>query len=536
MKLLPVCLLIPVLSACSVLQPNTSSPLEDPQALSAENQENQLTADESEALSLAPETEDQEPATEATEEPALVPATSWDRIVDQFELAHDPSNARMKRHMDWYVRHPRHLEQVSDRARRYLHYIVSEVQRRDIPGELALLPIVESAFDPFAYSHGRAAGVWQFIPSTGKAYGLHQDWWHDGRRDIRSATNAALDYLEYLAGRFDGDWMLALASYNSGAGTVRKAIRKNSKKGLPTDFWSLDLPKETRAYVPKLIAISYLLEHRDQFDIAWKPVEDAPYFAAVPTGGQIDLSQVAELAETDLDEIYRLNPQFNRWATHPDGPHEVLIPATQEVIYQQNLAELADDARLKWNRYVVRSGDSLISIARKHNITADVVRSANQLSSNTIYAGQQLLIPSALKSGSSYNLSLSERLNRKQSAGRSSNRSQRVDYRVKDGDSFWKIARKYDTSVSKLTGWNGMAPGDPLRVGQKLTIWTTKSNGQREEVRKVFYQVRSGDNLSTIASRFNVKVSEIERWNASKLGGRYLKPGQNLTLYVDVIR
>ncbi|WP_297532633.1 LysM peptidoglycan-binding domain-containing protein [Thalassolituus sp.] len=526
MKLLQVCLLTAVLSACSSIAPKTEPASEDNIAGIAPGQPVSDTAPTLQAEPV-PEEEFTEP---------LAPATSWDRVVRNFGLELDTSNSRVKRHMDWYIRHPRHLEQVSDRARRYLHYIASEVERREIPGELALLPVVESAFDPFAYSHGRASGVWQFIPSTGRAYGLHQDWWHDGRRDIRSATNAALNYLEYLAGRFDGDWMLALASYNSGAGTVRKAIRKNKRKGLDTDFWSLDLPKETRAYVPKLVAISYLLKHREDYDIAWRDIEDAPYFAIVPTGGQIDLSQVAELADTDLDEIYRLNPQFNRWATHPDGPHEVLIPATQEFIYRENLANLDENSRLKWQRYVVRSGDSLITIARKHNITAEVVRSANQLKSDTIYAGQQLLIPSALKAGGEYGLSLSERLTRKQNAGQTANRSQRVDYRVKNGDSFWKIARMYDTSVNKLSRWNGMAPGDPLRVGQKLTIWTTESDGQREEVRKVYYKVRSGDNLSTIGSRFNVTVSDIKRWNSSKLGGRYLKPGQNLTLYVDVIR
>ncbi|MEE3210278.1 MAG: transglycosylase SLT domain-containing protein, partial [Pseudomonadota bacterium] len=340
MKLLQVCLLTAVLSACSSIAPKNEPASEDNIAGIAPDQP---VSDTAPALQAEPVPEE-----EFTE--PLAPATSWDRVVRNFGLELDTSNSRVKRHMDWYIRHPRHLEQVSDRARRYLHYIASEVERREIPGELALLPVVESAFDPFAYSHGRASGVWQFIPSTGRAYGLHQDWWHDGRRDIRSATNAALDYLEYLAGRFDGDWMLALASYNSGAGTVRKAIRKNKRKGLDTDFWSLDLPKETRAYVPKLVAISYLLKHREDYDIAWKDIEDAPYFAIVPTGGQIDLSQVAELADTDLDEIYRLNPQFNRWATHPDGPHEVLIPATQEFIYRENLANLDENSRLKWQR------------------------------------------------------------------------------------------------------------------------------------------------------------------------------------------
>jgi len=526
MKLLQVCLLILPLSACSTLSPQNSipgTPLADDQSAVTPGDE----------IPVPDSTTDPSPEEELTPPP---PATAWDRVVQNFSLDSETMHPRVKRHMDWYIRHPRHLEKVSERAQRYLHYIAAEVERRGIPGELALLPIVESAFDPFAYSHGRASGVWQFIPSTGKAYGLNQDWWHDGRRDIRAATGAALDYLEYLSDRFDGDWMLALASYNSGAGTVRKAIRRNKKADRDTDFWNLDLPKETRAYVPKLIALSHLLKHRDEYDIAWFDIADEPYFTVAATGGQIDLSQVAELADTELDEIYRLNPQYNRWATHPDGPHEVLIPATSEQTFLNNIAQLDDSQRLRWKRYVVRSGDSLISIAKRHDLTADVVRSANDLRSDVIYAGQELMIPSALKAGDNYSLSLAERLEKKQNSGRTSSRSKKIDYFVQDGDSFWKIARMYDTSVNKLSRWNGMAPGDPLRIGQKLTIWTTDNDGKREVVRKVYYQVRSGDNLSAIASRFNVNVGDIRRWNSNKLGGRYLKPGQNLTLYVDVTR
>lgn len=525
MKLLPVCLLALLLSACaSFTSPNAVSELEPTSAGLTASALSEATSPDTAPPDIFPSVSYERP-----------PKDAWERVIRNFQLDH-PQHARVDKHRQWYVRYPNHLRKVSDRANRYLFHIIDEVERRGIPGELALLPIVESAFDPFAYSHGRASGVWQFIPSTGRAYGLQQDWWHDERRDIRDATRAALDYLEYLAGRFDGDWMLALASYNSGAGTVRRAIRKNRKAGKDTDFWSLDLPKETRDYVPKLMALAYLLEHADEFDVDWKTIPNEPYFAAVDTHGQIDLAQVAALADCEVDEIYRLNPQYNRWATHPDGPHQVLVPIEKAEQFAAALAALPDEQRVQWQRHQVTNGDSLLSLARRYQTTADVIRSVNELNGNTIYAGQTLLIPSAREGGSEYSLSVSQRLIKRQQATKPK-RSQKVEYQVQQGDSFWTIARKHDTTVSKLTRWNSMAPGDPLQIGQTLTIWSQvpKSSG-REVVRKVNYEVRKGDSLSSIGSRFKVAVRDIQRWNASRLRAKYLKPGQLLTLYVDVTR
>ena len=185
----------------------------------------------------------------------------WQRIIASYGLNHDIDNKRVQAQLNWYKKHQGYMDRIASRGERYMFYIAEQIDVRGIPGELALLPIVESAFDPFAYSHGRASGVWQFIPSTGRDFGLHQDWWQDGRRDIRASTQAALSYLEALQREFKGDWLLALAAYNTGAGNVRKAIRKNKKKGLPTDFWSLKLPRETRDYVPKLIALSQLIKY-----------------------------------------------------------------------------------------------------------------------------------------------------------------------------------------------------------------------------------------------------------------------------------
>ena len=230
-----------------------------------------------------------------------VPADLWAKLRQGFNLP-DQDNERIRVQRNWYAKHPQYMQRVTERSRRYAWHIHQELMRRNMPTEIALLPIVESAYDPFAYSHGRAAGLWQFIPATGKRFGLRQDWWYDGRRDLLDSTNAALDYLQYLNKRFKGDWLLALASYNSGEGRVARAVKKNKKKGRPTDFWSLDLPKETQGYVPKLLAISAVIQHHKTHGITLTAIPDEPYLEHVDIGSQIDLALAAELAELPRSE------------------------------------------------------------------------------------------------------------------------------------------------------------------------------------------------------------------------------------------
>ncbi|WP_372965163.1 LysM peptidoglycan-binding domain-containing protein [Marinobacter sp.] len=462
----------------------------------------------------------------------------WNRLRAGFALDHSVENQRVQSQLDWYTRNPRYIQRVVERGSRYLHHIVSETEARGLPTEFALLPVIESAFDPFAYSHGRAAGLWQFIPSTGKYFGLTQSWWHDDRRDVLSATDAALTYLERLANRFDGDYTLALAAYNSGGGTVSSAMRRNRKAGKPTDYWSLGLPKETQHYVPKLIALAKVIDNPDAYGIELPELKNEPYFEIVETGSQLDLAQAAKLASVDIDEIYLLNPSYNRWATNPDGPHRLLIPTQNAETFRKALANFPAKQRVSWQNYKVSSGDSLNSIARRFSTTAAVIRQVNKLDTDLIRIGQQLLIPSSTKGSEAYALSQPQRLERKQERKRSGNK---VRYKVQSGDTFWDIAREHRVSVREVAAWNGMAPGDPLHPGKELVIWsktrppaTTASNTRSKAmVRKVGYRVRSGDSLSAIASRFSVNVRDIASWNDLNTK-RYLQPGQSLVLYVDI--
>jgi membrane-bound lytic murein transglycosylase D len=464
-----------------------------------------------------------------------VPENLWDRIRANYKLGTPPNNKRVTSQFNWFKSHQRYLNRVSERSKRYMYFIMEQIEVRDMPAEIALLPVVESAFDPFAYSHGRASGVWQFIPSTGNIYGLKQDWWFDGRRDIRQSTIAALKFLKGLSREFKGDWMLALAAYNSGAGTVRKAIRKNKRLGKPTDFWSLALPKETKAYVPKLLALAKLVKNPEQYSISLPFIKNQPYFAVIETGSQMDLSQAAQMADIDLEEIYKLNPQYNQWATSPNGPHELLVPFEKQNLIRENLQALPASQRIKWQRYKVKSGDSLISIAKKFHTTPSALKQVNPVQGSLVRIGDKLLIPTAFKNQDSYTYSASNRLNKKQRNTRGSKGSQKINHTVQNGDSFWSLARKHNVSSGSIAKWNGMAPKDPIKPGQKLVIWSKNklTNQNREVIRKINYQVRNGDSLHRIADKFNVKVKDIKRWNQINKK-KYLQPGDELILYVDV--
>lgn len=471
----------------------------------------------------------------------------WERIRDGFQLDLTVSNPRIDVQFNWYKRNPKYIERTFTRAQRYLFHIVEQIEKHQLPMELALLPVVESAFDPFAYSHGRASGLWQFIPGTGKMFGLHQNWWMDGRRDVTASTQAAIDYLSSLNKRFDGDWMHALASYNTGSGRVRKAIRNNKKRNKPTDFWNLKLPRETRAYVPKLIAISKLVADPERYGITLPPIKNEAVFEAVTFDSQLDLAQAAQLAEINIEELYRFNPAFNQWATPPQGPHRLLLPIGQVEIFKQNLAKLPKSARVSWERYKVRSGDSLIKIAKRFHTTPKLIRQVNKLRNNTIRVKQTLLIPVSSKSHDFYDLSSGNRLSSKQKRIRAPKGTNRITHIVEAGDTFWDLSRKHKVGMRAIAKWNGMAPTDVLKPGTELLIYSkTQAQSealqtvpslpdQRQMIRKVGYKVRRGDSLSKIAGRFGVSVNQLVSWNGLNRK-KYLKPGQRLTIYVDITR
>jgi membrane-bound lytic murein transglycosylase D len=466
----------------------------------------------------------------------------WDRIRDNFAFD-DIEHRRIDTQFKWFKNHPEYINRVAARATPYMHFIVETLEAQGIPGELALLPIVESAFKPFAYSHGRASGIWQFIPSTGRIYGLKQNWWYDGRRDIYASTNASLRYLKDLAKYFKGDWMLALAAYNSGQGTVKRAIRRNKKRGLPTDFFSLQLPPETRAYVPKLLALKKLIQNPELYNLTLLPIIDEPYFKKIEISSQIDLALAAEMAGITIEELYNLNPGFNRWATAPKGPHYLLIPIEKSDDFEFTLADLPVNERVKWKRHKIRKGETVGSIARKYHISTAIIKRTNNMRSNRIREGHNLLIPTASKRLSSYKLSSNQRVKQNQNIKR---KGTKINYTIQRGDTWWGLATRHGVGTRQLAKWNGLAPRDKLKPGQKIVIWARKSSSVANyrpitsppnRTQRIGYRVRRGDSLSRISKKFRVSIKQIRRWNRRRLSrSKYLQPGQRLTLYVDITR
>ena len=321
-----------------------------------------------------------------TPEPPPQPATDlWQRIGAglSWQGIH---NAQVGKARDRFLKQHDYLAVVSRRADLYLYYIVEEIERRGLPMEIALLPLVESTLDPFAVSSERAAGLWQIMPATGKYLGLERDWWYDGRLDLRDSTRVALDYLESLHQHFDEDWLLALAAYNSGKGRVARARKHNRAKSLPTDYWSLKLPRETRNYVPRLIALAQIIAYPDAFGVAIPPVANAPAFEIADTGGQLEMLRAAQLAGIELSELRALNPGQLRWATSPDMPPELLLPVGAGHRFTQGIAQLTPEDRVQWQHYRIERGDSLIRIAKKFDTEVGLLREVNGIRGSMIRA------------------------------------------------------------------------------------------------------------------------------------------------------
>ena len=456
----------------------------------------------------------------------------FDRIRAGFKLE-DIDSPRIDQQLAFYANNPQYLERVFGRAGLYLHHIVQEIESRGMPLELALLPVVESAFEPYAQSWVRANGLWQFMPGTGERFGLKQDWWYDGRRDVIASTRAALDYLQYMHDEFFDDWLLAIAAYNCGEFRVQREVNANRAKGKPVDFFSLNLPAETRAYVPKLMAMRRLVANPEDYGIAFSPIPNEPYFAKVETGGQLDLSLAAELAGITVDEVYELNPGFHRWATDPAGPHFLLLPRDSAEAFRRNLELLSPDERVRVSLHKVRQGESVASIAHKYKTQPIVIRDMNNLGSDSLVVGTELRVPSAV-----VNLPAKVMLAAARVDGRGGRSGRPEVHVVKSGDSLWRIAKRHRMNVATLARLNGMGLGDTLRAGQKLVLNTRGGGGSggmsvSGDSRKVSYKVRSGDTLSRIAQVFGVSVADLVSWNGISRHST-LKVGQKLT--VNVVR
>jgi membrane-bound lytic murein transglycosylase D len=445
-----------------------------------------------------------------------------ERVRAGFRLP-DVQHPWVESEFNWYVRNADYMARVFGRAQRYMHHIANEVQARGMPMELALLPVVESAFNPFAYSRAHASGLWQFIPATGRLFGLPQDYWSDQRRDVLESTRAALEYLSFLHDKH-GDWFLAVASYNYGGGNISRAIRRNQALGRKTDFFSLALPAETRAYVPKLIALSRLVRDPVAFGVTLPRIPDAPYFRVVETGGPVDLRAMATLAGIDVEELHALNPGWNQWITGPEGPHRLLVPVAVADQFEERFAALEPHQRANLAKHSIAQGDTLASLARRHQVPVSFLQSVNGANGDSLRIGDELLVPAGTVSPLRANL----------------HRTASSVHIVRSGDSLWSISRRYGMTVNELARANNIKTSATLRPGQRLSVrgggsgGTTVASASGVSTRTINYKVRQGDTLSGIARRFSVSVKQLMAWNG--LSNSNIKRGQRLTLHVDARR
>ena len=399
----------------------------------------------------------------------------WERIRNGFAMA-DLDGPRVRERERWYASQPDYLKRMVERSKLYLYYIIEEVEKRGMPTEIALLPMVESAFNPMAYSRSHASGLWQFIPSTGKKHQLSQNWWADARRDVIASTDAALDYLQALY-ELHGDWHLALASYNFGENGVARAIRRNEARGLPTDYQSLKMPLETRGYVPKLQALKNLISNPQAFGVSLEPIPNEPYFAALPAGKDIDVRVAAKLAEMSVEELIALNPALNRPVI--SGPHTqtLVLPADRVDAFQRNL-DAYDQPLTSWEPYTMKKGDSLDRLAAKHGIALAKLKLANSITSRTrIGPGSQLLLP--IKGSDAAAEPLPAVFRQPVQPAR---RGGGLLHIVRKGETLYGISRRYHVSTDNLRRWNHIGV---LTTGQRLVIYGRGSGGARKPVQPV---------------------------------------------------
>lgn len=443
----------------------------------------------------------------------------WDVLRSEFAINHEVTRPEVQEQIRWIVSHPSYLQKVCRQSEPYIYHIVGEIKKRKLPGELALLPMIESAYDPFAYSGAGAAGLWQLMPRTGSDLGLKQDWWFDGRRSIGPSTDAALNYLLYLKNYFNGHWILAIAAYDSGEGTISRSIKSNTQPGRPIDFWNLPIPRETKVYVPRFLALAEVIKNPGRYKVELPSIPYLPYFEEVNIGSQIDLNNAAKLAGISYKELIKLNPGFNRWTTAPYKPFKLLIPTEKVKHFNHNLANLPEDKRVSWSRHTVQHGDNLNTIANRYHTTVTLIKQLNQLKSNHVRINQSLMLPNAknttvvAKKGKILPIPTENRI--------AIPNNRRVIHIVQPNDTFQRLEKTYGVSAKEIQTWNKLASHQPLIKGQQLIIW--------EKLKKpVPYIVQPGDSLSVIAKKHNTRVNNIIALNPGLTKTKPIQLGQKI--------
>jgi membrane-bound lytic murein transglycosylase D len=448
-----------------------------------------------------------------------VPITdAWQRLRQGFEITPDNLPYSANKQLQRYLKNPHNLNLLFEYSAPYLFHVTEQLENANLPLELALLPIVESNYDPLAYSPSHAVGLWQFIASTATSLGLERSRWYEGRRDVVHSTAAAATYLTYLNKQFNGNWLHALAAYNSGEGVVRKAIRKNRRLGKSTEFWALRLPTETKNYVPQLMALAYIVRDAEKLEVKLPKIANTAYFSVVELPAQIELDKIIEVTGVDDAIFTKLNSAYKRSVTPPEPGYHILLPIEKSQLLSDFLAKSDPSTWAEYREYIVKSGDTLSHIAKRYQQTTDQIKITNRLRNDFLRIDQVLRIPPTGEVAvlTEYRTAPTR------------------TYIVSAGDTLSEIATKHKVSITSLKRANNLT-GNLIKVGQELLIKAPKSGPKSTPVRKLNYQVRNGDSLYLIAKRFEVKITDIKSWNKLD-SSKYLQPGQRLTLYINPLR
>lgn len=465
----------------------------------------------------------------------------WDVLRDEFALPHYEKSPAVQAKIEWFMNNQDYLLRSASRAAPYLYYISQQVKKRHLPAELVLLPIIESGYNPFSLSNVGAAGIWQLMPGTATGLGVKRDFWYDGRRDVIASTRAALNYLAYLQSFFDGNWLLAMAAYNTGEGNVLAAIKRNIRDGRDTDFWSLPVAQQTKDYVPSLLALAVIISRPDQYPIYFPPVRNAPYLAQVDIGTQINLKYAASLAGISNKKMLQLNPGFNHSSTSNKGPYKLVLPIENVEQFTENLARTPLSRQINWIHYKMKSGDTLVSIAKKFNTTTSAIRKLNHLSKHGLRHGANLLIPNDIDSETSMTevaindeAKYEEVITIKNKDTKTNDRVADLDksnyallpgdtiYMVRSRDTLQKIAKRFHVSSESLRAANNIH-SQKLKPGKQLIIPThakrietaTLSTFAEKKLQPgdTIYMVRHGDTIEKIARKFHTSSAAIRLTN-----------------------
>jgi membrane-bound lytic murein transglycosylase D len=502
----------------------------------------------------------------------------WDALRDGFAMNHYEEDPLVQEQIQWFMSHQDFLVHSATRAAPYLYYILQQSKLRHLPAEVVLLPMIESAYNPYAYSSAGASGIWQMMPRTASGYGIKQDWWYDGRRDVIASTKAALSHLSYLKTFFDGNWVLAIAAYDTGEGNVQNAVRKNVRDGKSTDFLSLPLAQETRIYVPRLLALATIIANPDKYPVYFPPIRNAPYLAQIDLGSQIDLKHAANLAGLSLKELLALNPGYNHSASSPNGPYKLVLPIQNLEQFSENFASLPVTNRITWQRYQVHVGDTVARVALRYNVSADSLRKMNQLTSNNLKVGSSLLVPHTVPAISKSILEAEQKnyfrepkiatnnipIKKKSFASKlkevpmfADREVRKVEstlenslknihgqyviqpgdtiYMARSGDTFDSIAKHFHTNVKDLKIVNPYKASKALHAGDKLVIPThivktqvAKAAHKSLEPGDTIYMVRRGDTMDKIAKKFHTSAPAIRV--ANLIADNDLQEGENIVI------